>query len=118
MEFDELENTASGTEYEYDLDDFRAVEWPETGEVKTVVGELLTTVEDIGKYNSRAYLLEAEDGEQVMIWGNSSINTQIDTARENGLSEGDTVGVRQTGETYTNKHGEFDQFSVRFQSED
>lgn len=116
MEFDELDETAAGTEYEYDLDDFEAVEWPDKGEVKTVVGELLTTVENIGQYDSRAYLLENEEGKQIMVWGNSSINNQIDLARDNGLEAGDHIGIRQTGETYNNKYGTFKQFNVRFQS--
>ena len=118
MEFDDLENTASGNDYEYDLDDFEAVEWPEQGEVRTVVGELLTTVEGIGQYDSTAYLLNTEADENVMVWGNSSIDAQMENAKENGLTEGDVVGIRQTGETYTNEYGEFKQYAIRFQSQD
>lgn len=111
-----MENPA-GTEYEYDLDNFEAVEWPEADSAtKTVVGELLEIVEEIGQYDSTAYLLENEEGSKVMVWGNGPIDNGIEQAREAGLEVGDTVGIRKTGETYENKYGEFQSFEVRFQS--
>ena len=116
MEFDQMESPA-GSESDYDLDDFEAVEWPDENEAtKTVVGELLTVIEEIGKYDSTAYLLENEEGEQIMVWGNGSINTGFSQAEEAGLEEGDHVGIRKTGETYENEYGEYPQFEVRFQS--
>lgn len=112
-----MESASGGNDFDHNLDDFEAVEWPDDNDAtKTVVGELLTTVEDIGQYDSTAYLLENEEGDKVMVWGNGSINNGFSQALEAGLEEGDNVGIRKTGETYTNKYGEYPSFEVRFQS--
>lgn len=115
MNFDEMES-ATADESGYDYDDFDTVEWPGTNEdpeTKTVVGELLQMDEDVGKYGSTVYLLETEDGENVLIWGNGSIDAAVQNA--DNLEVGDTLGIRQTGETYTNDYGTFPQFDVRYQ---
>lgn len=113
MNFDEMESTAAenGND-DYDLQDFDAFDFPDAGESATVVGELLKVIEEIGKYDSTAYLLNDEEGENVMVWGNASINAGF----ENGdIEVGDSVGIRQTTETYENEYGEFAQYEVRFQ---
>jgi len=114
MNFDEMESTAGvESEDDYNLDNFESYDFPEDEtETATVVGELLKVIEEIGQYDSTAYLLEDEEGEKVMVWGNSSINAGF----ENGdIEAGDTVGIRQTGETYENEYGTFAQYEVRFQ---
>lgn len=124
MKFDNLDKSAGSNEQEYDLDNFSEHTFTDTGTendpdpaTETVVGQLLTVLEEVGKYDSRLYLLETEADGKVMVWGNGGIDSQIDTAREEkGLTEGDTLGIRQTGETYTNQYGEFAEYRVRFQS--
>ena len=113
MNFDEMQSTRGGNDNEYDFDDFEAVEWPDEGEAKTVVGELLAIRENVGKYDSSVYLLEDEDGENVMVWGNGAIDNAVDNA--DNLEVGDSIGIRQTGETYDNKYGTFKAFEVRYQ---
>lgn len=119
MNFEEMETTAPESQYDYDLNDFATVEWPDdVNEAKTVIGELLHVAEGVGQYDSTAYLLEDEDGDRVMVWGNASINAAFGRAEDGGLEVGDTVGIRQTGETYENKHGEFASFEVRYAKAD
>lgn len=102
---------ANGNDYEYDFEDFETFEFPdEDGETATVVGELLARRTEVGRYDSTVYLLES-DGEKVMVWGNGS----IDAAFENSDAEvGDMLGIRKTGETYTNEYGTFPSYEVRF----
>ena len=52
MNFDEMQKANGASDYEYDFDDFDTVQWPEDGEAKTVIGELLAILEDVGKYDS------------------------------------------------------------------
>lgn len=117
MEFDNMDSAAGGeSEYEYQLTDFETFDFPDDpDETATVVGELLDIAENVGKYDSTAYLLSDENGEKVMVWGNGSINAGFDNAP---IETGDTVGIRQTGETYENDYGEFSQYEVRFQKAD
>lgn len=110
-----METADAGSDYDYDLNDFAAVEWPDAeDDVHTVVGELVHVAEDIGQYDSTAYLLEGEDGEKIMVWGNGSIDAAMNRAFDGEAEVGDTFGIRQTGETYENKYGEFASFEVRF----
>lgn len=117
MNFEDMRSTAGNDDENYDYDDFATVEWPGTKtdpETKTVVGELLQMDEDVGKYDSTVYLIEDEDGEKVLVWGNGSIDAAVSNAED--LSVGDTIGIRQTGDTYTNDYGTFPQFDVRYQN--
>lgn len=116
MNFDNMDSAADDSDYEYSLSDFETFDFPdEETETATVVGELLDIAENVGKYDSTAYLLSDENGEKVMVWGNGSINAGFDNAP---IETGDTVGIRQTGETYSNEYGEFAQYEVRFQKAD
>ena len=112
MNFDNMQKTG-GNDNEYDFDDFDTVEWPDEGESKTVVGELLAIVEDVGKYDTDVILLSDEDGDDVMVWSNGAIGAALDRAED--LEVGDNVGIRQTGDTYENKYGTFKSFDVRYQ---
>ena len=114
MNFEEMESTADvEAGDDYDLDNFEEYSFPEdSSDTATVVGELLKVIEEMGQYDSTAYLLESEDSGKLLVWGNASINAGF----ENGdIEAGDTVGIRQTGETYENEYGEFPQYEVRFQ---
>lgn len=116
MNFDDMETTADETSGNYDYDDFETFSFPDDeNETATVVGELLSVDEEIGKYDSTVYLMETPDGEKVMVWGNGSINAAFDPEL---IEIGDTVGIRQTGETYENDYGTFAQYEVRFQKAD
>lgn len=102
---------ADESDDDYDLqNDFQTVELEDAGD--TVVGELIDVLEDIGKYDSMAYLMES-DGEKVMVWGNASINAGFDAADD--IEAGDMVGIQKTDRTYENEYGEFAQYEVRFQ---
>lgn len=112
MNFDELDGGFDGNnDDDYDFDNWDTVNL-DSGEA--VVGELETVIEDVGQYDSTVYLI-VEDDEQIMLFGNAS----IDAGYENGDAEpGDMLGIRHTGETYTNDYGEFDQYEVKFKKAD
>jgi hypothetical protein len=114
INFDEMNPTNDVSQYDYD--DFEEVEWPDEGEEKTVIGEILQIDHEVGKYDSSVYLLETTDGDQVLIWGNGSIDKAV--GRIETLGIGDTLAIRHTGETYENKYGTFHSFDVRYQNAD
>lgn len=113
MDFGDMTRTGGDeSDDSYDLqNDFQTVEMEDAGD--TVVGELIDVLEDIGQYDSRAYLLES-DGEKVMVWGNASINAAYDSA-EDDIDAGDMLGIQRTDRTYENEYGEFAQYEVRYQ---
>lgn len=111
-EFDDLETTAGG-ESDYDLDEWERADLDESG--ATVVGDLEAVLEDVGQYDATVYLIETEDNGSIMVFGNASINAGFENA-EADAEDMTMVGIRNTGETYENKHGEFPQFEVRYQA--
>lgn len=110
-DFAEMESTAPETDGEdYDLDNWETRDLDADGE--TVVGELVAVLEDVGKYDARVYLLETDDGKE-MVFGNGSIDAAFDRI-EADTDEIESLGIRNTGETYENQYGEFTEYGVRY----
>lgn len=107
-EFDDLERSGPESGNDYNFDNWTTIDLDD-GEA--VVGELEAVIEGVGQYDSTVYLIEGDDGKE-MLFGNAS----IDAGFENSDAEaGDMLGVQNlAGETYENAHGEFDQYEVRF----
>ena len=110
MDFDDLDGGRE-SDNDYDFDNWETVSL-DGGEA--VVGELEAVIENVGQYDSTVYLI-TEGDDRIMMFGNASINAGVDNA---GVEEGDMLGIRNTGETYSNKYGEFDQYEVRFKKAD
>lgn len=113
MNFDDLETTYDDSN-DYDFDNWETLELDDAG--AAVVGRLEAVIENIGQYDSTAYLIEVssednEDVRRVMVWGNASINAGFENAE---ASEGDMLGIRNTGETYENEYGEYPEYEVRY----
>lgn len=105
-EFD-LSEFTNVREEEFDSDGEDG-EWVELDDGESLTGELVRMQEDAGKYDSRVYEIDRHDGnENTLIWGNGSIDSQID----NSVNPGDLVHIERNG-TYENKYGEFDNYDV------
>lgn len=107
--FDDLEsaNDFENDDDSYDFENWSTVNFDDESEI---VGRLEAALEDIGKYDSMAYLIN-DDGRKRLVWGNGSIDAAFEDC---DAEEGDMFGVRKTGETYTNDYGTFDQYEVRY----
>lgn len=96
--------------------DDEEVEWldlDESGDL--VAGELIQVRDNAGEFDSRLYKIESPDYDlPVCVWGNRSINGKVD---RNGVSEGDTVLFRNTGESYKTKNGKGVEFEVRYKKD-
>lgn len=113
MNFDDLETTYDDSD-DYDFDNWETLELDDAG--AAVVGRLEAVIENIGQYDSTAYLIEVSsddnsDVRRVMVWGNASINAGFESAE---AGEGDMLGIRNTGETYENEYGEYPEYEVRY----
>jgi hypothetical protein len=69
----------------------------------TVVGEVVRIEQNAGEHNSRLYELQLDLGEYRVFWGRTSIDRQVDSA---GISKGDVIGIRNTGDQFESKDGE------------
>lgn len=107
MNFGDLDGGFDESDDDYDFDNWETTDL-DGGEA--VVGELEAVIENVGQYDSTVYLI-TEGDDQIMLFGNASINAGF----ENSDAEaGDMLGIRNTGEQYTNDYGSFDQYEVRF----
>lgn len=133
------ENTDDFEQESFDFDDLESAdgeqEYPETFALSNlladgdmVAGTIRNIDKDVGKYNSTVYAIQVRNSELsnhdesdivddesvIQLWGNGSVDAKIESAK---LDVGDTVAIKRDG-TYENKHGEFDNYVVRFRKFD
>jgi len=99
-------------ETDYDEDDLGddSDDWLDLEDGESVVGELRKVREDCGEYGSRVYRISLGPGEEKLMWGNASVDRQIDQAN---VGRGDVIGIKNTGETYETERGEGTVYEVR-----
>lgn len=78
-------------------------EWLDLESGDSIVGTLADVVEEAGEYRQRLYKIRDGSGPVKLVWGKASINRQVDAG---GIEVGDTIGIRNTGKTYTNRRGD------------
>lgn len=104
-EFDSARNE------QFDEDDG---EWVDLNDGDVLQGELVRVVENAGKYDSRVYEIDTGLDENRLMWGNGSVDSQVDEA---GIEPGDLIHIKRDG-TYENKYGTHPNFEVMFKRQD
>jgi hypothetical protein len=95
-EFDALEPVEPAAD-----DDDDDAEWIDLDAGDSVVGEVREIKDNCGEYGNRVSKLSRGVGDNILMWGTASVDSQVDRA---DIGAGDVIGLKNTGQKYETDH--------------